>query len=171
MHPCCTHIPSGQVEVVTSAPRAPYWPGWLVEGTAVWPSTGDPGASTYILPSPWPNLPQTAHSLWCRKTVQLQPLHTLQALGSTSEEQVRFILDCISNPTMMQLVQLHGQTVKGVVLYLTRTWAFSIHRQKLILLGRWPPGASQTSPSLPPTSEVPQLSQPNSTSTGVGARL
>ena len=92
------------------------------------------------------------HSLWCRKTVHLQPLHNLilQVLGSTPEEQVSFILDCMSNPTILQLVQLYGQTVEEVVLYLTRTWAFSIHRQKMILLGRWPPGGSQTTPNNQP---------------------
>ena len=33
---------------------------------------------------------------------------------------------------------MYGQSVQELVLYLTRTWAYAIHRQKLKLLGRWP---------------------------------
>ena len=80
------------------------------------------------------------HGLWCRKTKLLQPLHHLiiQKLGSSPTELTGFILDCMSCPQLMELVQLYGQTVLDLVLYLTRTWAFSIHRQKQIILGRWP---------------------------------
>jgi hypothetical protein len=86
------------------------------------------------------------HSLWCRKTVHLQPLHSLilQILGSSPAQQVKFILDCLSCPQLMSLVKVYGQTVQDLVLYLTRTWAYSIHRQKLILLGSWPVGAAHS---------------------------
>ena len=80
------------------------------------------------------------HGLWCRKTKLLEPLHHLiiQKLGSSPAELTGFILDCMSCSQLMDLVQLYGQTVLDIVLYLTRTWAYSIHRQKQILLGRWP---------------------------------
>ena len=80
------------------------------------------------------------HSLWCRKTLHLQPLHCLiiQILSSGPEVQVKFILDSLAFPQLCYLVQLYGQSVLELVLYLTRTWAYAIHRQKLKLLGKWP---------------------------------
>ena len=80
------------------------------------------------------------HSLWCKKTLHLQPLQFLifEILGSPPAVQVKFILDCMSCLQLRQLVELYGQSVQDLILYLTRTWAYSIHRQKMILLGRWP---------------------------------
>ena len=88
------------------------------------------------------------HSLWCRKTAHHLPLHNLivQKLGSGPAEQVKFILDCLSSPPLLNLIELYGQTIRELMLYLTRTWVFSIHRQKEILLGRWPQKANHATP-------------------------
>ena len=59
-------------------------------------------------------------------------------LGSSPDKQVRFILDSTACPQLISLVQVFGQEIQNRVCYLTRTWAFSIHRHKLKLLGRWP---------------------------------
>ena len=88
------------------------------------------------------------HSLWCRQTAHLLPLHNLivRKLGSSPAEQVKFILDSLSSPQLVHLIELYGQTVQELVLYLTRTWAFCIHRQKEILMGRWPHQPKQATP-------------------------
>ena len=80
------------------------------------------------------------HSLWCLKTRECPPLHSLilQILGSHASLQVKFILDATSCPELIHIVQIFGQPILELVMYLTRTWTFSIHRQKMILLGRWP---------------------------------
>ena len=54
---------------------------------------------------------------------------------------------------------MFGQEIQARVLYLTRTWAFAIHRQKMKLLGRWPeyPKNSMTRPK-PGTISVPTIS-------------
>ena len=101
-----------------------------------------PGDLEHLLTS-CPALEHTRHqlhSLWCRKTVHLQPLHSLilQILGSSPAIQVRFILDCLSFPQLVHLIKLYGQSVQSLVFYLTRTWAYCTHREKLILLGKWP---------------------------------
>ena len=85
------------------------------------------------------------HSLWCQKTVLCTPLHDLilKILGSSSETQVRFILDSTAFPEVINLVQTLGQEIEDTVMYLTRTWAFTIHRQKLKMLGRWPEGRTE----------------------------
>ena len=54
--------------------------------------------------------------------------------------QVKFLLDSVSFPEIINLTQTIGQEILDVVMYLTRTWAFAVHRQKLKLLGRWPEG-------------------------------
>ena len=41
-------------------------------------------------------------------------------------------------PQIISLAQLYGKEISDRVMYLTRTWAFSIHKHKSILLGRWP---------------------------------
>jgi hypothetical protein len=80
------------------------------------------------------------HSLWCLKTVDCPPLHSLilRILGSSHETQVRFILDSTACPELISLMEIFGQEIQDRVLYLTRTWAFAIHRNKMKLLGRWP---------------------------------
>ena len=49
-----------------------------------------------------------------------------------------FILDSTANHEVIALCQANGKPLLDLVFYLTRTWAYSIHRQKMILLGRWP---------------------------------
>ena len=72
------------------------------------------------------------------------PLHDLilKILGSSSETQVRFILDSTAFPEVIFLIQTLGQEIEDTVMYLTRTWAFTIHRHQLKMLGRWPEGRS-----------------------------
>ena len=80
------------------------------------------------------------HSLWCLKTANCPPLHSLimRILGSSSGTQLKFILDSMAFPQLISLVQFYGQEILDRVMYLTRTWAFSIHKHKSILLGNWP---------------------------------
>ena len=90
-----------------------------------------------------PAIEHTRHrlrSLWCLKTINCPPLHRLilEILGSSPEHQVKFILNSTAFPELIKLVQAYGQELQNTVLYLTRTYAFAIHRQKMIHLGRWP---------------------------------
>ena len=80
------------------------------------------------------------HSLWCLKTADCLPLQALitQVLGSDPSLQVKFILDSTSNPQVIRLSQAFGPEIIDRLMYLTRTWAFTVHKHKLKLLGRWP---------------------------------
>ena len=106
------------------------------------------------------------YSLWCRKPVDCQPLHRLilQILASTPETQVRFILDSTSCPEIISLTQFYGQEIQDRILYLTRTWAFAIHREKMKILGRWPechqPSHIHPKPSSPPSPNEATLPVP-----------
>ena len=114
---------------------------------------GVPGDIEHLLVT-CPALEQTRHrlhSLWCVKSVDCLPLHRLiiRILGSPPSVLVRFILDCTSIPEVLTLRQAIGYEVIERLLYLTRTWAFTIHKEKLKILGRWP------------RNDVPTKIQPN----------
>lgn len=79
-------------------------------------------------------------NLWLQKTACLPPLQDLmhRMISASKEEKVKFVLNPSTNPEMIVLVQLYGEPLLRHVMYLTRTFAFSMHRKKLILTGRWP---------------------------------
>ena len=52
----------------------------------------------------------------------------------------QFILDCTSLPDIILVSQIHGQDVLSKLLYLTRTYCFTLHRERMKQLGRWNPG-------------------------------
>ena len=68
---------------------------------------------------------------------QLQKLLS-RVLTSEPEQQAKFILDSCTNPDVISLCQTYGHFVTELVLYLTRTWAYYIHREKKILTGKCP---------------------------------
>ena len=117
------------------------------------------------------------HSLWCLKTLDCPPLHSLivSILGAEPEIQVKFILDSTAWPQIIQLVQTFGQEIQDRVLYLTRTWAFAMHKHKLKLLGRWPEHQKAkriTSKDQPtPKNDIPSnftnISEPNNMTSNI----
>ena len=51
---------------------------------------------------------------------------------------MKFILDTTAIPEIVTLYQTFGREVLDIVYHMTRTFAYGIHRKKLILTGRWP---------------------------------
>ena len=49
----------------------------------------------------------------------------------------QFLLDCSVIPEVISLVQIHGEDVLATLFKLTRTWCYSIHRERLKILKRW----------------------------------
>ena len=62
-------------------------------------------------------------------------------LSSTPNIQTQFVLDPGVFPDVIILGQTYGRPFLDHIFYLTRTYAFYLHRQRLIKLGRWPPGS------------------------------
>ena len=60
-----------------------------------------------------------------------------EALGSDTDYLVQFILDCSVLPHVIRETQLHGPEILHILFHLTRSWCFSIHRQRMKNLGRW----------------------------------
>ena len=64
---------------------------------------------------------------------------------SSPSDQVKFILDSVADAEVILLQQMYGPTVLEHILYLTRTWANCMHRQKMIVSGRWSdPGSNHS---------------------------
>ena len=55
------------------------------------------------------------------------------------ESQLQFLLDCTVLPEVISLKQQYGMSVFDSLLYLTRTFCFSLHKSRLKLLGKWNP--------------------------------
>ena len=51
--------------------------------------------------------------------------------------KTQFLLDCSCSPDVITSSQLHGNQVLIDLFYLTRTWCYALHRERLRLLGRW----------------------------------
>ena len=78
-------------------------------------------------------------ALWHDKTSEYPALYDLltRILASNPTSIVSFILDPSSNPEIIGLSQSCGSPLLELVFYLTRSWAYSIHREKMIQTGRW----------------------------------
>ena len=50
---------------------------------------------------------------------------------------MQFILDPSIHPSVISIYQLYGQETLKLVFYLTRTWCYSIHKERSKLQGRW----------------------------------
>ena len=84
--------------------------------------------------------------LWTSKTAGYPSLRSLikRIWNSTPDTQVQFILDPCVFPEVISLGQVSGQSLVDHLLYLTRTFAFYLHKQKLVITGRWPLGQKIT---------------------------
>ena len=65
----------------------------------------------------------------CQKLIQ-------DIFTKSPEEISRFLLDCSSSSSVIEAVQDHGSIILEKLFYLTRLWTYSVHRQRLKLLGR-----------------------------------
>jgi hypothetical protein len=94
--------------------------------------------------------------LWLDRSTQSPALHQLikMVLASPPLVQVQFILDPMVFDGIKMLIELYDFPIIEHVLYLTRTYAYYIHREKMIMLGRWPGDHGRRQRSiLPPKSQ------------------
>ena len=78
-------------------------------------------------------------SIWRQKLCHLKPLLDLfmRVINGPAEKHVAFLLNPSANPDLQILAQTYGYTVIEHTSYLTRTFLYNIHREKLKLLGKW----------------------------------
>ena len=49
----------------------------------------------------------------------------------------QFLVDCSTVPEVITTAQLHGPEVYEILFHITRTWCYSLHRDRMKILGRW----------------------------------
>ena len=77
------------------------------------------------------------YSLWLSTTNPVVLELVLEALTSERCYFLQFILDCSVLPSVIAATQRHGFSVLKELFHFTRTWCFTIHRQRMKMLGRW----------------------------------
>ena len=77
------------------------------------------------------------YSLWLSTANPVVRKLVLEALTSETCYLLQFILDCSVLPSVIVATQRHGFSVLKELFHFTRTWCFTVHRQRMKLLGRW----------------------------------
>ena len=77
------------------------------------------------------------YSLWFSETNPNVIELVVEALTSDKYYLLQFILDCSALPNVIRATQTHGDIILDKLFYLTRTWCFSVHRERMKMLGRW----------------------------------
>ena len=92
---------------------------------------------------------QSLKEYWIQKEAHgvLSPL-IFDVLDKNPEDLTQFLLDPLTNPSVISLAQNHGNVIIDKICYLTRTFCFSLHRQRKILLGTWV-GSGFPAPNIP----------------------
>ena len=83
---------------------------------------------------------QRVLSLWAdymQEKPDLIPVIMKYSTSTDSTLFMQFLLDCTILPDVRHLKQQRGDWVHDSLLYLTRTFCFSVHKSRLKLLGKW----------------------------------
>lgn len=79
------------------------------------------------------------YSIWSLKLPYLGPLlevfHGL--FNNATKDFIAFVLNPSANSEIIRLSQVYGQWVLENAMYLTRTFVYNIHKEKLTLSGEW----------------------------------
>ena len=83
---------------------------------------------------------QNLQQMWLERAAVLPPLQTIvaQVIASTPTMKMKFTLDPTLMPDIICLLQTYGKGVLDIVFYMSRTYAYGLHRKRLILIGKWP---------------------------------
>ena len=60
-----------------------------------------------------------------------------QILNSDEDTLVQFLLDCSVVSSVVSATQVYGQEFLYALFKLTRNWCYSLHKARLVKLGRW----------------------------------
>ena len=58
-------------------------------------------------------------------------------LVRSNTDRVQFLLDCSILPEVIRTAQCHGEHIYSDLFYLSRTWCYAIHRERLKRLHKW----------------------------------
>ena len=55
----------------------------------------------------------------------------------TSPTFCQFLVDCSTIPDVIHATQIHGRDILFHLFNITRTWVYTLHKERMKLLGRW----------------------------------
>jgi hypothetical protein len=55
----------------------------------------------------------------------------------SNQKLMQLLLDCSVIPEVIASSQSHGEQVLSDLFYFSRTWCFSVHRERMKRLGKW----------------------------------
>ena len=76
---------------------------------------------------------------YCEKYCQQISELVLSMCNQTSPQFCQFLLDCSPLPSVVSAVQLHGGELLSHLFQITRTWVYTLHKERMKMLGRWNP--------------------------------
>ena len=76
---------------------------------------------------------------YCEKYCQEISELVLNMCSQTSPQFCQFLLDCSPLPAVVSAVQLHGEELLSHLFQITRTWVYTLHKERMKMLGRWNP--------------------------------
>ena len=78
--------------------------------------------------------------MWVQRAVRYPALYSLvlQVLQGTDTLKMLFILDPTAIPAVDHLVIEYGMEVLDLIYHMSMSYAYGLHRKKLIITGRWP---------------------------------
>ena len=98
-------------------------------GTLLHMATGEcPGLTAALI---------RAVALWKSFLQQNPLLFPVVKEYSLGNEFLSFLLDPTSKPLVISLTQVHGKQITDKLCYMTRTWLFYMHKERLKQLGIW----------------------------------
>ena len=77
------------------------------------------------------------YSLWISYPCPVVHNLVLEAFSNETDYLLQFILDCSVLPSVISATQCYGVAILEKLFYLTRSWCWSIHKQRMKMLGRW----------------------------------
>ena len=73
---------------------------------------------------------------YCQDVPTIKEL-TLSLCTPSSPVFCQFLLDCSSIPSVILAVQNQGSGILNHLFHITRTWVYTLHKERMKLLGRW----------------------------------
>ena len=117
-----------------------HWSGDPTGHCKVPGCTNEPGTLQHLATGECPGLANSlvrAVALWKSFLVENPILFPVVKHYSLGDSFLSFLLDPTTNPLVISLTQTHGTLITEKLCYMTRTWLFYMHKERLKQLGLW----------------------------------
>ena len=140
-HPIWTTAGSSPYEVRKATVQSRrHWSGDSSGHCKVPGCSDTPGTLQHLATGECPGLADAlvrAVALWKSFLLQNPILFPVVKHYSLGDSFLSFLLDPTTMPLVISLTQTHGKQISEKLCYMTRTWLFYMHKERLKQLGLW----------------------------------